>query len=112
MTTPNYSLRLQADLKKEAELTAKKQGTTLNQFINVAIAEKLTAMKAAEFFNERAKRANLPETLRMLKRVGLKKEPRDAKRESKREKNHDIEHTMRVIKEALSDLKEHEPASR
>ena len=42
----------------------------------------------------------------------LKKEPRDAKRESKREKNHDIEHTMRVIKEALSDLKEHEPASR
>ncbi|MBP8116376.1 MAG: hypothetical protein KAY09_01470, partial [Nitrospira sp.] len=42
----------------------------------------------------------------------LKKEPRDAKRDSKREKNHDIEHTMRVIKEALSSLKDQEPVSR
>ncbi|MBS0170220.1 MAG: hypothetical protein JSR62_07670 [Nitrospira sp.] len=35
----------------------------------------------------------------------LKKEPRDAKRE----KNGDSEHTMRVIKEALSGLKDWEP---
>lgn len=42
----------------------------------------------------------------------LKKEPRDMKRDAKREKNGDIEHTMRVIKEALSSLKDQEPVSR
>lgn len=42
----------------------------------------------------------------------LKKEPRDVKRDAKREKNGDIEHTMRVIKETLSSLKDQEPVSR
>ena len=41
MTKANYALRLQASLKREAERVAHAEGTTLNQFINVAVAEKL-----------------------------------------------------------------------
>ena len=38
MTQANYALRLQASIKAEAERLAKAEGTTLNQFINVAVA--------------------------------------------------------------------------
>ena len=42
-TMSNYTLRLLASLKAEAEKVAEEEGTTLNQFINVAVAEKLAA---------------------------------------------------------------------
>lgn len=58
MTQANYSLRLQAALESEAERVAKREGTTLNQFINVAVAEKLSALRTADYFRERAARAN------------------------------------------------------
>ena len=45
MTQANYALRLQAGLKAEAERVAKAEGTTLNQLINVAVAEKLSALR-------------------------------------------------------------------
>jgi hypothetical protein len=35
----NYAIRLQASLKQEAARFTKAEGTTLNQFINVALAE-------------------------------------------------------------------------
>ena len=76
MSKSNYALRLQKDLKAEAEQVAKQLGTTLNQFINVAIAEKLSAIRTEAFFHERASRADLPKTLRMLKRIGKKHAPR------------------------------------
>jgi antitoxin component of RelBE/YafQ-DinJ toxin-antitoxin module len=47
MTQSNYALRLQKSLKLEAEQLAKEEGTTLNQLINVALAEKITAAKIA-----------------------------------------------------------------
>lgn len=58
-TTSNYALRLLASLKAEAEKVAATDGTTLNQFINVAVAEKLAALRTAHYFEERASRANL-----------------------------------------------------
>ena len=58
-TTSNYALRLLASLKTEAEKVAAAEGTTLNQFINVAVAEKLAALRTARYFEERASRANL-----------------------------------------------------
>jgi hypothetical protein len=76
MTQANYALRLQASLKGEAERVAKQEGTTLNQFINVAVAEKLSALRTKEYFNERAKRANLKEALEILNRVGSAEPPR------------------------------------
>jgi hypothetical protein len=44
MTKANYSLRLQPSLKTAAEKFAAVEGTSLNQFINVAVAEKLAVM--------------------------------------------------------------------
>lgn len=76
MNKSNYALRMQNDLKREAQQVAKNQGTTLNQFINVAVAEKLASLRTEEFFNERASRADLAQTLRMLKRIGNKEKPR------------------------------------
>ncbi len=58
-TTSNYALRLLASLKAEAEKVAAAEGTTLNQFINVAVAEKLAALRTARYFQERAARADL-----------------------------------------------------
>ena len=60
MTQANYALRLQASIKAEAERLAKAEGTTLNQFINVAVAEKIAALRTADFFRERARRADVP----------------------------------------------------
>jgi hypothetical protein len=70
MTQANYALRLQASIKAEAERLAKAEGTTLNQFINVAVAEKIAALRTAEYFRERARRANLSGALALLDRLG------------------------------------------
>ena len=75
MTQPNYSLRLQAALKGEAERLAKQEGTTLNQFINVAVAEKLSALRTADYFRERAARANLAEGEALLESFGTDAPP-------------------------------------
>lgn len=77
MTQANYSLRLQAALKAEAERLAREQGTTLNQFINVAVAEKLSALRTADYFRERAARANLAEAERLLESFGTDEPPRE-----------------------------------
>jgi hypothetical protein len=70
VTKANYALRLQASLKSEAERVAKAEGTTLNQFINVAVAEKLSALRTADYFKERAARADIGKTLELLDRAG------------------------------------------
>ena len=75
MTQANYALRLQVSIKAEAERLAKAEGTTLNQFINVAVAEKIAALRTADFFRERARRANVPGALTLLDHLGLD-EPR------------------------------------
>ena len=65
-TTSNYALRLLASLKTEAEKVAAAEGTTPNQFINVAVAEKLAALRTARYFEERASRANLDFFARLM----------------------------------------------
>jgi len=77
MTQANYALRLQAALKAEAERVAKEEGTTLNQFINVAVAEKLSALRTADYFRERAARANLADAEALLDSFGTDEEPQD-----------------------------------
>ncbi len=64
MSKANYSLRLQPSLKAAAERLAEREGTSLNQFINVAVAEKLSAMETAEFFRTRAERRRRPGAFR------------------------------------------------
>lgn len=69
-TTSNYALRLPASLKQSVERAARDDGTSLNQFIVTAIAEKLAAIKTADYFQERAKRGNLDAALALLNRTG------------------------------------------
>lgn len=69
-TNSNYALRLPASLKQSVEQLAKDDGTSLNQFIVTAVAEKLSAIKTAGYFAERAKNGNLEAALAMLNRSG------------------------------------------
>jgi hypothetical protein len=66
MTKANYSLRLQPSLKAAAERLATADGTSLNQFINVAVAEKLSALETEAFFRDRAAKGSRQAFLRFL----------------------------------------------
>lgn len=57
--TTTYPLRLPKSLKEEVAKMAKRDGASLNQFISMAVAEKISALETKEFFRERAKRADL-----------------------------------------------------
>jgi hypothetical protein len=70
MRKSNFALRLQPSLLDEARRTADEEGVALNQLINVAVAEKLSAIRTESFFRERASRANFPEAIEILKRMG------------------------------------------
>lgn len=65
------SLKLPSSLKAAVEKFAKADGTTVNQFLVMAAAEKLSAMQSAEaFFAERKGRGNKDAAIRLLKREG------------------------------------------
>ncbi len=70
MKKSNFALRLQPSLLEEARRTAEEEGVALNQLINVAVAEKLSAIRTEAFFRARARRANVPEATEILKRLG------------------------------------------
>ena len=46
------------------------EGTTLNQFINVAVAEKLSALRTERYFRERAARVDRADFLTILEKAG------------------------------------------
>jgi hypothetical protein len=70
MRKSNVALRLQPSLLEEARRVAESEGVALNQLINVAVAEKLSALRTEEFFRERAARADIAKAKRILKRAG------------------------------------------
>ena len=51
------------------------EGVALNQLINVAVTEKLSALRTADYFTARAARADIPKALKVLKRAGVGKPP-------------------------------------
>ncbi|MEZ5730138.1 MAG: YlcI/YnfO family protein [Burkholderiaceae bacterium] len=53
-----YPLRLPASVKEEVTRRAKADGTSFNQFVATAVAEKLAAMNTAAYFAERRDRAD------------------------------------------------------
>ena len=75
MRRSNFALRLQPSLLEEARKAAESEGVALNQLINVAVAEKISALRTQEYFAERARRANRKETLRILDRAGKSNPP-------------------------------------
>jgi hypothetical protein len=68
--TAAYPLRLPKSLKQGVSRVAKRDGTSVNHFITLAVAEKLAAMEAEEFFAERVKRADFDKFRALLKRPG------------------------------------------
>jgi hypothetical protein len=70
MRKSNFALRLQPSLMEEARKAAESEGVALNQLINVALAEKVSALRTEEYFQERIRRADRTETLRILERAG------------------------------------------
>jgi len=75
MRKSNFALRLQPSLLEEARKVAESEGVALNQLINVAVAEKLSALRVENYFQERAAHADIPKALDILKRAGKGKRP-------------------------------------
>jgi hypothetical protein len=70
MRRSNFALRLQPSLLEELRKAAELEGVALNQLINVAVAEKVSALRTEKYFRERGRRADRAETLRILERAG------------------------------------------
>jgi hypothetical protein len=65
------SLKMPRSLKAAVEKLAKADGTSVNQFLVMAAAEKLTAMQTAEaFFAERKGRGDKGAAIHLLRRAG------------------------------------------
>ncbi len=67
-TSSNYALRSPTSLKRAVEEVAREDGTTLNQFIVSAVAEKLAVLKTADYFARRATRADFAGFDRLMRR--------------------------------------------
>jgi hypothetical protein len=75
MRKSNFALRLQPSLFDEARKLAEEEGVALNQLINVAVAEKLSALRTESYIAERAARADIPKARAILKRAGKGRPP-------------------------------------
>lgn len=75
MKRSNFALRLQPALMDEARKVAEAEGVAINQLINVAVAEKLSALRTVEYFAERAARGDVKKALRILARAGVGRAP-------------------------------------
>src|ERR1700758_4255757 len=75
MRRSNFALRLQPSLREELRKAAELEGVALNQLINVAVAEKVSALRTEEYFRARGRRADRAETLRILESAGKGNRP-------------------------------------
>jgi hypothetical protein len=65
----NFALRLPEFLYAHAKHLAAQDQASLNQFITVAVAEKVSALKTAEFFAQRAGSSKKNDLARLLLQV-------------------------------------------
>ena len=65
-----FPLRLPISLKNAVAEYSREDNTSINQFVVVAVAEKLSAMKSALFFAERSRRADWEAARAILSREG------------------------------------------
>ena len=66
----SYPLRLPNGIKEAVAQYAAQEGISMNQFIALAVAEKLSALDTAEFFRVRAARANMDAFWEIMSRPG------------------------------------------
>ncbi len=70
MKKSNFALRLQPSLMEEAKKVAKAEGVAVNQLINVAVAEKVSALRTEAYFAERGVKGEIKKALHVLERAG------------------------------------------
>jgi hypothetical protein len=71
--TRTYPLRLPRSLKAAVERLSKAEGASMNQFMALAVAEKVSALETAQFFADRQARADFKAFDRLMKRRGGKR---------------------------------------
>ena len=83
MKKSNFSLWLQPALLEEVRKLAKAEGVAVNHLIDVAVAEKLSALRTERYFAERAARGNVSVARRILERAGVGQPPAPGDRSSR-----------------------------
>ena len=67
--TMTYPLRLPRSIKRAVERQSKEDGTSINQFVATAVAEKLSALETENIILERAKRGDRNKFLSVLNKA-------------------------------------------
>ena len=70
--TRTYPLRLPRSLKEAVARLSKEERTSINQFVATAVAEKVSALETARFFQDRKARAEFKAFDRIMRRRGGK----------------------------------------
>ena len=73
----HYALRLPESLKEAARRLAAEDGSTMNQLFVTAIAEKVSALETAAFFERRARQADATRAQAAWDKVGNHPVPQD-----------------------------------
>lgn len=63
-----YPLRLPRSIREGVERMSKQDGVSINQFVSIAVAEKLAVMQAQVYFAERSARADGTEFAALMQR--------------------------------------------
>ncbi len=66
--TTTYPLRLPRSLKDAVARLSKDDGTSMNQFVATAVAEKVSALQTARYFEDRKARADFKAFDKIMKR--------------------------------------------
>lgn len=70
--TKTYPLRLPRSLKEAVDRLSRQDGTSINQFVATAVAEKVSALQTARFFEDRRARADFKTFDKIMRRRGGK----------------------------------------
>ena len=75
MKSEILSFQISPDLLAEARIAAENEGVELHQLIRSALAEKVISLRPESFFRERARNADLPRALEILRDTGRGQAP-------------------------------------
>ena len=70
MAEKGEAIRLQRSRLREEQEVVREEGTSAAAFVNIALAERLGALRTARFVAERAARADLPAVIELPRRLG------------------------------------------
>ncbi len=66
--TKTYPLRLPQSLKDSVERLSREDGTSINQFVAMAVAEKVSALQTARYFEDRKAQADFKAFDKIMRR--------------------------------------------